>query len=349
MSSTESQHSSAEEEEIEVIAPWIELATISGWIRAGDLSVFAKWNVHEFFSATSTKTDEAIIGVQKYNTITNTWSKWISYIDTMSSNIHSMAMTKDKTMIYIHNSQQEVIKINIKTKEIEVNPVREDGANGVALCIDNEFHIIGGWNHCSHKKYNDKLKKFETEFEFTAFEASSFFDSGIIWIDSKQLILIMGGIASTSRDEIYLYDPKSHKLDKLSVTLPVSMYELCVVMTMNEKYVLIMAGYVSTGFNGYIKQIYVLDMESMVMMKSKIEIPFAKRTRAIIMGHDGDKDIVINGYLREIIMNGEYVVQDIVNVIAMFYCVEMLHIVQDGGRHFALNVDVILDDCTTDF
>ena len=131
----------------------------------------------------------------------------------MTSNIHSMAMTKDKSLLYIHNSQQEVIKINIKTKEIKINSVPEDGANGVALCIDNEFHIIGGWNHCSHKKYNDKTNQFDTQFTYKSFKSSSFFDSAIIWLEGKKSILIMGGIASTSRDEIYLYDPSTHKYD----------------------------------------------------------------------------------------------------------------------------------------
>ena len=46
-----------QEIEEENIEPWKELSSICEWIKAGDLSVFAKWNNHEFFTATSTEAD----------------------------------------------------------------------------------------------------------------------------------------------------------------------------------------------------------------------------------------------------------------------------------------------------
>ena len=143
------------------MATWEYLPCID--ISAQLLSVLAPIDGYEYITATLTKDytlHNTFIGIAKYNTNTKKWTVWISYPDNIKSAIHSMAITQNKSFIYLHNSQSEVIKINTKTKEFQVKEVFEDGANGVSICIDDKFHIIGGWNHTSHKTFHDDNEAF---------------------------------------------------------------------------------------------------------------------------------------------------------------------------------------------
>ena len=121
-------------------------------IRADSISVLVPLNHFEFIVATCTGYINGPTGIMKFNTNTKEWTVWIPYPDDIESAVVSMAITKDKSFIYVHNDRSKVIKINTETKKFEVNNTSKNGEAGSSLCIDNIFHIIGGWNHASHCK-----------------------------------------------------------------------------------------------------------------------------------------------------------------------------------------------------
>ena len=80
------------------------------------------------------------------------------------------------------------------------------------------------------------------------------------------------------------------------------------------------------------------------MMKSKIQTPLSSRTRAIILGGDKKAELLVNGYLRRYTEENVYIPQDVIGIMVSYYSAEVLHIIQQGGKHFAINVDDVLND-----
>ena len=90
---------------------------------------------------------------QKYNLL-------IKYPKDLETTRHSMCYNRDKQELCIYNEQ--LIQINMKTHKFKFYKNRFDtGQYGRILCINNEYHIIGGSSSNKHIKWNENKNKFD--------------------------------------------------------------------------------------------------------------------------------------------------------------------------------------------
>eukprot|EP01083_Nonionella_stella_P287499 978654_1 len=92
----------------------------------------------------------------KYNLKDNLWYEWIGCDKDINLRFHTCALNTAHNILYILNSNDNLVTINLDTKKHEVIAGNAAiGGHASSTIIDNAFHIIGGKNSNKHLLWND--------------------------------------------------------------------------------------------------------------------------------------------------------------------------------------------------
>ena len=125
---------------------WVKLSDIPFTITSRPIAI----NDYEIvFPPQSSNQHEKPYTFDKYDTINDKWSKWISFPNEVDKIFGATAaINQDKTLIYVHLSEGYLIQYNLKnlsSVKVEKDPsIKSIGHSAVATFVDNTFHIIGG-------------------------------------------------------------------------------------------------------------------------------------------------------------------------------------------------------------
>ena len=166
----------------------------------------------------------------------------------------------------------------------------------------------------------------------------------VIYLKKKKKVLILRSEEGFDRYiSAKLYDNDKDKWTTELVKFPTDIRNWSCVAVNNDNYV-IMAGGNERKSNDT-NEIFVLDLNEMVIMKSNVKCPKMGRFDGMVMS--GDFRWLVYGYLRD----EERFVGDVVEIVVGYFdltdfCgMEYLHLVSEKGMHWKILVAKILSEC----
>eukprot|EP01084_Bolivina_argentea_P127027 224741_1 len=156
--------------------------------------------------------------IYNYNLQTQKWSliKRIETIDSCSLNWNVYAAALCNNQLYLSDDDGALITINVVNKT-------HIGCYSHGFMINDEYHIIGGEYNNKHLKWNSKSNKWVTIQEFSEFESQHLSVNPVVYLKSKQKILMFGGYRSDMEkyfDTIYEYDIQQNIWNKTNIKMP---------------------------------------------------------------------------------------------------------------------------------
>ena len=244
--------------------PWIEVNIPAAITKNG--SIFLELNDHEFVIITST-------GIYKYSTTNKRWRLWITYPTKLSIGVWQdcVAINKEKSMIYIHNHDKNIISFDIKSKKFQVHKSNIEQNTGSLICIDNELHFIGGYYESIQYKYDFSKDQFQ-ELHYFGAEANTHFEylsTKLIWLPKAKEVLVLGARDMSSRysdaTQILTYSPLTFTLYCIG-SGPRAVDYSDAVVTKDEKLVII----IRCCYN----DIHIYDFDSAEMRKTQVRLDY---------------------------------------------------------------------------
>merc|ERR1711991_394320 len=94
-------------------------------------------------------------GIYKYARNNRNWTKYVSYPESFSSVFHTIAYNKNtKHLLISFGMHGKTYCFNLQSKEFKtIEQIVDDTVHltaSSALCINNEYHIIGGFGNKWH-------------------------------------------------------------------------------------------------------------------------------------------------------------------------------------------------------
>eukprot|EP01084_Bolivina_argentea_P123587 219015_1 len=170
-------------------------------------------------------------GLMEYNITNDTWNNIIQYPQDLNINVNNIRLAYDfnKTdqtwYYYLSNSNKaQLIKFNINTNEWQFHDVIHLGSYVKCIIINNKCNIIGGKKNNKHLIWKDDTKQFEEIYQFSEHENGYYLSQNIIFIQSKNMLLLFGGTAAKYVKKlgvIYKYNILKQEWKQLSVTMPI--------------------------------------------------------------------------------------------------------------------------------
>ena len=282
--------------------------------------------------------------LDKYNVLTNTWTKIIDFPESWIGFRGAASLDSKFNILYIYGTSGNLLTFNLHTNQAQfIYTTDKIGLGSAALIFDDKFHIIGGMQNGSHLVYNTDTKQFD-EIGNVALLAGQ----KVVCLSSKNVWLLMGGWEpywNSSRSIYQCEYTKSFNWSHLELELPVDMHSFGCVVLSNEQYAIIFGGQdrrsmMSSNFN----TIYVLDTGLMkFFVLQNIRCPDFGRFNALIMNHGIEsRGKIVSGFVA---FEKVKLSDDILGLIQRFYISEWIYLTQ-GNEVWKINVDEILDDMT---
>ena len=324
---------------------------------------------HEFVIATAEPTQKLLI----YNASTKLWRELFDY-----SNWRSIATKyKDCTIpsfpnefgypalaydpatnkYYIVSDEVLLLEIDINSKSMTLyeNPIKETGINPSAVYVNDQLHIIGGYDSNRHIIFDTKTKEWIEHFTFKEL-ATGLSSPALVYIKSKNMLYLMGGYSDEpdSSDSEYQenenndglnghldiirgYSIKDKLWNDLSLKLPTQDGKFPYFVTTDEQYVVVVLTYnyqseSETDDNDeYAFRIYYLNLE--IEPFEFMESPFIPKfdiAHAVMTGSNTESTLIVYGYFRLLELNDKIIIpQDLMDLIVSFYDVEYVHFFED--------------------
>ena len=275
----------------------------------------------------------------KYKISKNEWIEWFS-LKALNCSYATCAFNHDKSKLYMFGDPGYIHKIDLETKEYTTSQQKyHDGSHSRSLFVNGQYHIFGGWGdeYKSHYIWNEEEQDL---MEICKFDASMIRGRltahSIFYLSSKQSILV---IPRYDAGNIALYSLATNKYDELHYEAK-ERNTICSVLTEDERYVIC---FTSKGIQ-FIREIFILDLNTMRFGKSKIESPKARSV--CIINDNYKREMCVFGYIRKCWNLPEFsgideAPNDIVMLIKSFVSFEMIYVLTP--REFmCISVDDIL-------
>ena len=286
----------------------------------------------------------------KYVVDRDEWVKWLDFPLQARSSLIQLTSTyhSKKQCLYMY-AKGGLMKINTKTNKSQVIPTDyRTGHSAQCIMIDDEFHVIGGYGSNKHLKWNETEQKLETVHTFS--DARYFTKFSIIYLESRSRLLFMGGSHGPGKDymdNIYIYDTKTKQWTYTEYKMPQKLYFFGSIACKEDKYVIIFGG---KGIERNKKNtIWIMDVDTMEFKESGIVCPMEGYFQAVLMGSNEKRELLTFGFVRCLWKTKEFVKVnelplELVGVIASYYCTEYVHLLEEKGNHWKIQLDRILSE-----
>lgn len=247
---------------------------------------------------------ERLSVIDRFDTKGNKWDIWnpLSISLEIEQSAIAMAAFDETNKIMYVQIVDKMIEIDLKNNTTKIaENITNIGYCARALVIDQQLHVIGGeWNNKCHLIWSTAENKYDIMHTFDVAKITS---AGMVYIRSKNIILLLGGNVNTGyqedydSDEIYSYDMELKKWKELSVKLPMGLSYFGCTLSRNETYVIIFGG---TSEYSLRDDIFILEIETMQFKDCKIKCPKRCTYHAIAMGGTDKAVIITSGYIRNV-------------------------------------------------
>ena len=207
----------------------------------------------------------------------------------------------------------KMIQINLNSQEFtqhETNYAFGDCPGVVNK--DGIFHIVGGRNNSKHVRYRDNTDPMKMEEIFDGFDQKTFCNMGLIYIETQNCILLLGGYEPKSYDafintiwKYYIDQDEWIKMEDVRLNGNVGLCAFGYVLSNCERYLIIFGG-MGLRLRDEILVLDVVEME-WIEMRNRLKLPFSGVCHAVIMPND---DVYILKDGRQYTIN----VKDIIDV-----------------------------------
>ena len=328
------------------------MAGTDEWVKAEDCPA-AYWSVPFSINAStfavaeegSARDSQRNKGFLKYDSLKNKWNEWMTYPKNANYRTFTIALDSISNTVYIFSGDKELVKINTNCQEfksINLETSECDGAHASSLCINGRFHLFGGWEHNKHAIWNDHEKRFEDIYEFRESTEDvykrGFTNHEVVYHKSENKVYLLGGmdkITWTDADDIWCYNVDKQEWNKLDIKLPEPMSSFVAVITMDERYVIIVK-----------YDIFVWDLMEMVIKKCDICVPEQFRLgaeRGCVIGNRQDQDLLVYGYVKRFSSKYTLISDDLIDLILKFCSNEWLHLMSfdRNDNHWKIEINTI--------
>lgn len=336
---------------------WITLPNLCAKIDENDcISIL---NDHEFIIATLYN-ETANDGIHKYNINKNAWIQIWEYPHEEKMQIETMAINRgtEQNKIYLgdcHYKNKRLVMFDTTTNKLSTlkSPWKLK-VDSSMVNVNGVFHIIGGYQNSTHVSWNSDNDEFVIMHDFKTNGFNDIFSPSTIYVPSKQMILLIGGLCFVTFKMIGIWKfclktNKWHKLEGIQLDY----YHACPCLTSNEEYIVIGGGLDKN--DNYMNKLYVLDIredEEYKLKECDIKLPIDKVKHRIVRSGGGIKDeILVVGWikkqfkdndLKELSLLPMYMMQ----LIALWYNQEMIHWFTDHkdaeNNHYCIRLKHIL-------
>eukprot|EP01084_Bolivina_argentea_P264519 448094_1 len=279
-------------------------------------------------------------GIYKYNVKQDQWIKFFEYEQGFVSTFVSAAFDEGSKLIYICNSEHELLEFNLITMSMKLlmkSMVIRGFIN--MICVNGIVHLIGANLNTVNKHYiYDKNSNLLNETNELGVEPIGHF----MYLKSKRTITLFDRVKSEIH-EFQLWDNKCIKYKCESIPF---LRVASIVATKNEQYFIVLGGF--KGFAELSKCIFLFDVKNKAFLQSSLECPEAGSYNATIMRDDIMDELMVFGYVNQCFATDEFVsVQKLpfylIKLINRWICNEWIYLVQYiSGKHWKIHVDSII-------
>lgn len=302
-------------------------------------------------------------GILKYSFGKDLWNKFLPSVNLYSLEFFQamtsiLTIDKDQTIYLGGYNKQKISQphgylatLNIKLDSLKGKPFLNSpkwqlndkicnhpfrGAK--AIMVNDELHVIGGYNGYIHLIYDKDAKEFEKLHDV------EFCYSLLIKINDK--LLSFGGFYNDGYvDDIWEYD--QNKWTKCNEIIPKKMRVYGAASVLNHQFVLIFGGWDGKEF---IDNIWIYSVEDKDFTESKIKCPEEKPGHVIAMYYQDMDELSVAGYVRSECRTRLDLIpsKDVMNLIQAHYSTEWIHLFKtgpfDGGKHWRINAFDIINN-----
>ena len=284
-------------------------------------------------------------GIYEFDIIQKKYNLLIKYPKDFVTTRHSICYNPDKHELCIYNEQSTLIKIDINTHKFQLYKNQfPTGQYGIILCINNEYHIIGGSSSNQHLKWLDNEQDFQIMHTFKEWD-NGILGHGVIYLPSKNKILVFNGyiLGDNKRniDDIYEYLIDDNEWIKLQdIKIPKRLYSMGHVVTKDENFVIIFGGAAPDTTQ---QTIWIWNLSEMKFYISDVKCPVNDTFHAVIVNYSND--LAVYGFVRRVCKaNDLNVPDDIGKLMENYYKVEYIHLTQSfDQKHWKIPLYEILN------
>ena len=248
------------------------------------------------------------------------------------------AYDDELNILYIINDTV-FLEINVESKEITQHTVHHLDTDFTFLAvIDSKLHIFGATFHDKHIIWDRNTKKYSVM-------ENNICDKHInttypVHSKSRKILLRLNYRDYSKQDYCNYSDSKFNWKLRTRNDLPAS---IRIEMIDNTQWMMI----IDPECGGY-PNIYMVDIDTWKIYKSKIKAPYQNRGYCEILGIDIDKNIkgqIVKGYILKHF--GEECSIDLMESIVMYYSNIYVYIfIVDLSTHYKISLDSLLDGMT---
>eukprot|EP01084_Bolivina_argentea_P278623 476060_1 len=299
---------------------------------------------HEFLIGITSGTIKTI---EIYDTLSD---EWITFFELpkksgFNADITAICLNTAQNQLYLTFTRDYMGILNITNKTIKRVFINADLGNIPSLVLLNEqLHIIGGHKNKKHYTWHTKTQTLSEMHAFT--HVQNIVGQRLIYQQSTNRLFMFGGYDNGNHVRlncIWVYYINTNKWKQSELILPCKMNTFGCIMTMNQKYGIILGGItdISTSTT---KNIHIIDLEAMELVLSKIQCPKAALYNAVLMETEDMRNILlINGYVKSICKANNIVIpDDIIKIIHRWYKTGYVHLISLKGIHWKMSVANIL-------
>lgn len=294
-------------------------------------------------------------GLYIYDIINNEWRLAVEYPKKYDIQYPSIAIDTRQQLLYINGVIDNALVVNLSTKQhhkMAAN-VRELGWYPKCMLIDGEYHIICGSTNPYHIKWSNSQQDWRIVHRFVDLQDGNA-GPGCCYLQSKQEIILFGGIDTANIDTIWRYRIKDETWHKLhDVVLPTPTNVFGYALSSDERYIFVLGGERQIwdvdqhilAETRDIDDIYVIDLLQWKVMKSSITCPSAAQYHAFISPKLRPNRHLSAGFIRQHVQPSDcvHVPSDIIHLLSDWYCEDYLYLLKTGG-HWRINIDHILQN-----
>lgn len=328
---------------------WIALKSLPSNISYGNAS---NLNDHEFvFASERYGGNNDCPSIYKYNVHKNEWCAFIDYPKDLKMADHGMAINKISNKMYL--CEKSMVTVDLETKEFNEYSTNINDINQPFLVNANgTIHGIGGDVSSKHLTWNDSDHSFKEMHDFKTIDnIYEIYGASVIYVPSKQLILLIGGkdIWNDKMIGIWKYCLLSNKWSKVK-GIQFDFFQHSAVLTSNQECIVIAGG--RDKDNNCTNSMHILDIRdenNYILRKSSIQCPMSGSNKIIRSGGGIKDELLTIGWIKHLFNSSEFhhfqFPLDIMQLIAMWFCQETIHWMEredvadrEASNHFAINL-----------
>ena len=283
--------------------------------------------------------------IWKYNIKQNEWIKWIeipaNYRGLWSG--HTSSLDSQNMILYIFGTEQNVIKIDLNTKEITYSKrtrYEQLMVHSKSMVIDNTFHVFCRWKerrldtyYWTHYIYDDESNDLRMKFRFNAYQFSRDRDVSVMYLSSQKTILIW----PNGTNMLYYYSLITNNLTRKKIKNACVQW-LYARLTTDERYIIFFADTVAI----------VMDLQTMIVWDTNIDGIQGIMCPICIKDDDITKELLMNGFIRESWKLSEYKLMRyppvyLIKIMQKYVNLEVIYCLDDDEFN-RIKVDDILSD-----